>query len=87
LLALKIGKRGQRLPDWHFDPPKHELVQMMLKWSRGVDAWKLYEVLSQPHEQLNGRAPIDAVTLLNVPQIAVLLLSALPLEGNDESAR
>ena len=27
LLALNLGNRGQRVPDWHLDPLKHELVQ------------------------------------------------------------
>src|SRR3546814_5844131 len=27
LLALNVGNRGQRVPDWHLDPLKHELIQ------------------------------------------------------------
>ncbi|HCE6648061.1 TPA: integrase arm-type DNA-binding domain-containing protein, partial [Pseudomonas aeruginosa] len=31
LLALNIGNRGQRVPDWHLDPAKHALIQALLK--------------------------------------------------------
>jgi hypothetical protein len=27
LLALNVGNRGQRVPDWHLDPVKHALIQ------------------------------------------------------------
>ena len=34
LLALNVGNRGQRVPDWHLDPLKHELIQSVLKLTR-----------------------------------------------------
>ena len=37
LLALNVGNRGQRVPDWHLDPLKHELIQSVLKLTRGAD--------------------------------------------------
>ena len=30
LLALNVGNRGQRVPDWHLDPLKHELIHARL---------------------------------------------------------
>ncbi|CAM5590723.1 hypothetical protein SSTU70S_00991 [Stutzerimonas stutzeri] len=40
LLALNVGNRGQRVPDWHLDPLKHELIQSVLKLTRGADPWR-----------------------------------------------
>ena len=34
LLALNLGNRGQRVPDWHLDPVKHALIQAVLKLTR-----------------------------------------------------
>jgi len=31
LLALNVGNRGQRVPDWHLDPNKHALIQAVMK--------------------------------------------------------
>src|SRR3546814_16961505 len=41
LLALNVGNRGQRVPDWHLDPLKHELIQSVLKLPRGADPWQI----------------------------------------------
>ncbi|HGM7450994.1 TPA: tyrosine-type recombinase/integrase, partial [Pseudomonas aeruginosa] len=39
LLALNIGNRGQRVPDWHLDPAKHALIQALLKLNRTAEPW------------------------------------------------
>ena len=57
LLALNVGSRGQRVPDWHLDPLKHELIQSVLKLTRGVDPWQIYHALLQPHSMLRGGLP------------------------------
>src|SRR3546814_6464794 len=62
LLGLSVGHRGMRVPDWHLDPLKNSLIQMFMRQTQSVDAWQLYDALSQPHAQLGGRAPIEAVT-------------------------
>lgn len=36
LLALSLGNRGQRVPDWHLDPLKHALIQAVLKLNWGA---------------------------------------------------
>ncbi|MHC9084871.1 tyrosine-type recombinase/integrase [Luteimonas sp. RIT-PG2_3] len=67
LLALQVGNRGQRVPDWQLDPLKRRLVQTVLKHTtREVDGWCIYDALVRPHPALDGRAPIDAVTAKNL---------------------
>lgn len=41
LLALSVGNRGQRIPDWQLDPVKGRLVQAVLQQARGGDSWRL----------------------------------------------
>lgn len=36
LLALSVGNRGQRIPDWQLDPVKGRLVQAVLQQARGA---------------------------------------------------
>lgn len=67
LLALQIGNRGQRVPDWQLDPLKRELVQAILKrTTREVGGWCIYDALVQPHPAFDGRAPIEVVNARNV---------------------
>jgi hypothetical protein len=54
LLAVSMGNRGLRVPCWHLDPLKHNLIQTILKHAAGVEAWRIYDALSQPHHQLRG---------------------------------
>jgi hypothetical protein len=62
LLALSLGNLGRRVPDWHFDPLKHKLIEAVLKCERDGNPWKIYRALSSPHVMLDGQAPIKAVT-------------------------
>lgn len=66
LLALTMGNRGVRVPDWHLDPVKHLLIKAVLKYAQGIDPWMIYEALCEPHPVLNKQAPIDAATRANV---------------------
>lgn len=62
LLALSVGPRGQRLPDWQLDPAKQQLTQAVLQEVEGIDNWTVYRALSDPLEGLAGRSPVDVVT-------------------------
>src|SRR3546814_6447922 len=66
LLALNVGNRGQRVPDWHLDPLKHELIQSVLKLTRGADPWQIYHALLQPRSMLRGRSALEGVTASNL---------------------
>jgi len=79
LLALNVGPRGQKLPDWQLDPVKQRLTQTVLQRAPGVDAWTLYRALSEPLEGLGGRAPVDAVTAGSVESVANAVLNVLGL--------
>lgn len=61
LLSLSLGNRGQRIPDWQLDPLKHKLVLAVFKSLPQLEAWDVYRLLSEPHDRLKGRTPLDVV--------------------------
>ena len=69
LLALNLGNRGQRVPDWHLDPVKHALIQAVLKLTRGADPWQIYNALLQPRAKLRGGSALESVSATNLDQI------------------
>lgn len=71
LLALTMGNRGVRVPDWHLDPVKHHLIQTVLKFARDTDPWLIYEALSKPNPMLDNQAPINAATRSSVHEAAM----------------
>lgn len=77
LLALNVGRRGQRLPDWQLDPVKQRLTQTVLREAKGIDRWTLYRTLSEPLEGLGGRSPVAAVTSASIDDAAKAVLNAL----------
>lgn len=77
LLALNVGRRGQKLPDWQLDPAKQRLTQMVLEGAPGVDAWTLYRALSEPLEGLAGRTPVDAADADSVNAVAKAVFNVL----------
>lgn len=77
LIALTIGNRGQRIPDWHLDPIKDELVFSILQRAGEVDRWKLYRTLSRPHRFFKDRPPVEVVTHANLKQTAEAVCATL----------
>ena len=77
LLALNVGPRGRKLPDWQLDPVKQRLTQAVLQGATGIDAWTLYRSLSEPLEGLAGRAPVEAVTEDSVDAVARAVFNVL----------
>lgn len=77
LLALNVGRRGQRLPDWQLDPTKQRLTQIVLQQAGTVDNWTLYHALSEPLEELDGKSPIDTVDAESIDDIAKAVLNIL----------
>lgn len=77
LLALNVGPRGRRLPDWQLDPVKQRLTQIVLQAASEVDAWTLYRALSEPLEGLAGRSPVAAVTADSVDAVAKAVVNVL----------
>lgn len=77
LLALSIGARGQRIPDWQLDPIKKQLTQSLMDKARDVDEWSLYYALSEPNQGFSGKAPVETVTARNIERVLSALLSQL----------
>ncbi len=77
LLALNVGNRGQRVPDWHLDPLKHELIQSVLKLTRGADPWQIYHALLQPRSMLRGRSALEGVTAGNLDKLVIAVSTAV----------
>ncbi len=77
LLALNVGGRGTRLPDWQLDPVKQQLTRFVLKGTTGVDSWTLYHALSEPLEGLAGRSPVEAVTADSIDEVARAVFNVL----------
>lgn len=77
LLALNVGPRGQKLPDWQLDPVKQQLTQAVLQEVEGIDHWTLYRALSEPLEGLGGRSPVDAVTAGSIDDAARAVFNVL----------
>ncbi len=77
LLALNVGPRRQKLPDWQLDPVKQQLTQAVLKGAAEVDSWTLYRALSEPLEGLGERAPVDAVTADSVDDVTRVVFNVL----------
>jgi hypothetical protein len=79
LLALSIGARGQRIPDWQLDETPKKLTQALMEKARGVDEWTLYYALSEPSEALSGKVPVEIVTAGNLTRVLSALLSQLDI--------
>jgi hypothetical protein len=61
LLALSVGKAGQRMPDWQLEERPRELTRLVADAAPELDAWTIYRALGTPSGALEGRAPVDAV--------------------------
>jgi len=77
LLALSVGARGQRIPDWQLDETKKKLTQALLEAAQGVDVWTLYFALIEPNRDFSGRPPIEAVSPGNLKRTLGTLLGQL----------
>jgi hypothetical protein len=77
LLALNVGPRGQKLPNWQLDPVKQRLTQAVLQGAPGVGAWTLYRALCESLEGPGGRTPVEAVTQDSVDAVAKAVFNVL----------
>lgn len=80
LLALNVGPRGQKLPDWQLDPVKRQLTQAVLQEVEGIDNWTIYRALSEPLEGLGGRSPVDAVAPGLIDDVAEAVFNVLGVQ-------
>lgn len=76
LLALSLGNRGYRIPDWQLDAMKERLTHEVLARSTSKDAWRVYQALTQPLDELNGSSAIEVVEGANLIRIVELVCAA-----------
>jgi hypothetical protein len=83
LMALSVGKAGQRLPDWQLEERPRELTRLIAGAAPDLDAWTIYHALRTPSGALEGRAPVDAVKRkgLAVRSLATLVLEELGIHA------
>ncbi|MBO9357638.1 tyrosine-type recombinase/integrase [Bordetella petrii] len=78
VLALSVGHRGMRVPEWQLEPIKGRLVRSVLaRTSPSIDSWQIYHALRLPHSSLNGISPIDAATASNLERVCALVCEAV----------
>lgn len=77
LLALNVGNRGQRVPDWHLDPLKQELTQSVPKLTRGADPWQIYHARLQLRSMLRGRSALEGVTAGSLDKLVMAVSTAV----------
>ncbi len=77
LLALTMGNRGQRIPDWQLNPVKSKLTSALLEQVANIDPWELYRALSSPHDSLGGYSIIDVALPINFHEMIQLATAIL----------
>ncbi len=80
LLALDVGRRGQRIPDWQLQAPGLQLTRTVLQAAEDVDAWTVYRALAEPCEALGGQTPAAIANRGNVDAIARVVLASLGVQ-------
>ena len=80
LLALDVGRRGQRIPDWQLQAPGLQLTRAVLQAADDVDAWTVYRALAEPSEALGGQSPAASVNRGNVDATARVVLASLGIQ-------
>jgi len=80
LLALDVGRRGQRIPDWQLQAPGLQLTRAVLQAADDVDAWTVYRALVEPCEALGGQTPAAIANRGNVDAIARVVLASLDVQ-------
>lgn len=80
LLALDVGRRGQRVPDWQLESPGLQLTRAVLQATEDLDAWTVYRALAEPSEALGGQSPAASVNRGNVDATARVVLASLGVQ-------
>ncbi len=83
LLALDVGRRGQRIPDWQLEAPGLQLTRAVLQAAEDVDAWTVYRALAEPCEALGGQSPAASANRGNVNAVARVVLASLGVQPAD----
>src|SRR6185369_10622720 len=77
LLALSVARRGQRVPGWQLQSNAGRLTRSVLAAAHDVDKWTIYQALTGEMDALGGKAPIHAVSVVNLERIVAVVCDAL----------
>ena len=77
LLALSVGGRGKRLPDWQLIPAARAITAEVLARAGDIDPWTIYDALTTPHDQLGGRCPVAAWAVGKRSQLVQAVMARL----------
>jgi hypothetical protein len=77
LLAIDVGVRGKRLPEWQLQDAPRVLTQTVLRLAPTVDEWTVYSALSEPGAVFHGTTAVARVTPASVEKTAARVLNAL----------
>jgi hypothetical protein len=85
LLALSIGRHGQRIPSWQLQPAAKRTTELVLEAASrfGIDSWTLYVALTSGDDAFAGRTPIEAATTLNAQQVAAKVCAGLGIRPQE----
>ena len=80
LLALNVGPRRQRLPDWQLDPLRLRLTREVLEHAPDIDPWTAFHALSDSQDGLDGHSPIEMVNSSRFDFVLKVALDALGIQ-------
>lgn len=69
------------------NPVRQQFICTVLQRAEEVDYWSLYRTLSEPMDELQGGAPVEAVTSQNFPEAASAVFMAVGDELTLKSVR
>ncbi len=77
LLAIDLGNRGRRIPEWQLDPMRHELVLAVLKHNPVAGSWAVYRALTMADADMGGVGAITFVTSANFERVLSATINRL----------
>lgn len=77
LLALRVGARQRRIPDWQLDPAQLKLTQKLMKEHPEVDPWTWFDTLTARIDAWNDRTALQVVRNRNIDEITDAVLNLL----------
>ncbi len=79
LLALVLGSRGLRIPDWQLDPMRLELTRRLMAKAVDIDEWTVFHALALPLDSLQGKSAVEALHKSNFDAVLSTVLNDLGL--------
>jgi hypothetical protein len=77
LLALKVGARGLRIPDWQLDATCLKLTRTLMASAPEIDGWTWVSALTTVRDKWDGKTALEVVRPSNLNKTALTVLRAL----------